>query len=42
MRRNGLEVYGIGFKHAFHTIWWMIRSVVGLHLSDHPDNKGLP
>lgn len=39
MRRNGLEVYGIGFKHAFHTVWWMIRSVVGLHRSDHPVTK---
>ncbi len=39
MRRNGLEVYAIGFKHSFHTIWWMIRSVVGLHLSDHPLTK---
>jgi SAM-dependent methyltransferase len=39
MRDNGLEVYGIGFKHAFHTVWWMIRSVVGLHLSEHPVTK---
>jgi SAM-dependent methyltransferase len=39
MRRNGLEVYGVGFKHSFHTIWWMIRSVVGLHLSGHPVTK---
>jgi SAM-dependent methyltransferase len=39
MRRNGLEIYGVGFKHAFHTVWWMIRSVVGLHLSDHPFTK---
>lgn len=36
MRRNGLEVYAIGFKHAFHTIWWMIRCVVGLHKDHHP------
>jgi len=36
MRNNGLEVYGIGFKHAFHTIWWIIRCVVGLHLDKHP------
>lgn len=39
MRRNGLEVYAIGFKHSFHTIWWMIRSVVGLHRADHPLTK---
>jgi len=39
MRRNGLEIYGVGFKHAYHTVWWMIRSVVGLHLSYHPVTK---
>ena len=39
MRENGLEVYGIDFKHAYHTIWWMIRSVVGLHRADHPLTK---
>ena len=39
MRNSGLEIYGVGFKHAYHTIWWMIRSVVGLHLSDHPVTK---
>jgi SAM-dependent methyltransferase len=36
MRKNGLEIYSIGFKHSFHTIWWMIRCVVGLHREDHP------
>ncbi|MBN1533067.1 MAG: class I SAM-dependent methyltransferase [Spirochaetes bacterium] len=40
MRQNGLEIYGIGFKHAFHTIWWMIRCVVGLHNCDHPITRG--
>jgi ubiquinone/menaquinone biosynthesis C-methylase UbiE len=40
MRSCGLEVYAIGHRHAFHTIWWMIRSVVGLHLNDHPITKG--
>jgi ubiquinone/menaquinone biosynthesis C-methylase UbiE len=39
MRNNGLEIYGVGFKHAYHTIWWMIRSVVGLHLGEHPVTK---
>jgi ubiquinone/menaquinone biosynthesis C-methylase UbiE len=34
MRQNGLEVYAVGFKHAFHTVWWMIRCVVGLHRGD--------
>ncbi len=36
MTRSGLIPYAVGFKHAFHTIWWMIRSVVGLHLAGHP------
>ncbi len=36
MEHNGLEIYGVEFKHAFHTIWWMIRSVVGLHKDQHP------
>ncbi|MCU0848675.1 MAG: class I SAM-dependent methyltransferase [Spirochaetes bacterium] len=36
MRSSGLEIYGLGFKHSFHTIWWMIRCVVGLHLNDQP------
>jgi len=40
MRKNGLEVYAVGFKHSFHTIWWMIRSVVGLHNGEHPITKG--
>jgi ubiquinone/menaquinone biosynthesis C-methylase UbiE len=39
MRKNGLEVYAVGFKHSFHTIWWMIRSVVGLHNAEHPFTK---
>ena len=36
MRKNGLEIYSVGFKHSFHTIWWIIRSVVGLHNAEHP------
>lgn len=40
LREQKLELYDIGFKHSFHTIWWMIRSVVGLHLNDHPLTKG--
>jgi SAM-dependent methyltransferase len=39
MRDNGLEIYGIGFKHSFHTIWWLIRCVVGLHLDQHPATR---
>ena len=40
MRENGLEVYGIGYKHSFHTIWWNIRNIVGLHNDKHPLTKG--
>jgi SAM-dependent methyltransferase len=40
MRRNGLEIYGVSFKHALHTIYWLIRCVVGLHLNDHPFTRG--
>lgn len=40
MQDCGLEVYGVGHRHSFHTIWWMIRSVVGLHLNEHPITKG--
>ena len=39
MGRSGLVLYAVGFKHAFHTIWWMIRSVVGLHLAEHPISR---
>ena len=39
MRRNGLDIYDIGFKHSFHTIYWLIRCVVGLHLESHPITK---
>ncbi len=39
MKNNNLEIYDIGFRHAFHTIYWMIRCVVGLHLNDHPFTK---
>jgi ubiquinone/menaquinone biosynthesis C-methylase UbiE len=40
MRKNGLEVYAVGFKHSFHTIWWIIRCVVGLNNAEHPMTKG--
>lgn len=36
IENNGLLVYAVGFKHAFHTLWWIIRCVVGLHDSEHP------
>ncbi len=40
MRSNGLEIYGVGFKHSFHTLWWIIRCIVGLHNNDQPLTKG--
>ncbi len=36
MAECGLEVYGVRFKHSLHTIYWIIRSVVGLHNNDQP------
>ena len=36
VRESGLEIYHVDFRHSFHTLWWIIRSVVGLHLGDHP------
>ncbi|HOW83861.1 MAG TPA: methyltransferase domain-containing protein [Spirochaetota bacterium] len=39
MRSSGLEIYAVGHKHAFHTIWWIIRCVVGLHNAEHPITK---
>jgi len=39
MKDCGLEIYGIGFKHSFHTMWWNIRCVVGLHNDQHPLTK---
>ncbi len=39
MNDCGLEIYGIGFKHSFHTVWWNIRNVVGLHNDQHPLTK---
>lgn len=40
MRESGLEIYAIGHKHAFHTLWWMIRCVVGLHRENQPLTRG--
>ena len=39
MKNSGFEIYGIDFKHSFHTPWWIIRCVVGLHLNKHPLTK---
>jgi len=34
MENNGLKIYAVDFRHSFHTIYWLIRCVVGLHLED--------
>jgi len=31
MEKNGLRVYAVGFAHSFHTPYWMLRCLFGLH-----------
>jgi hypothetical protein len=31
MEENSLRVYAVGFAHAFHFPYWMLRCVFGLH-----------
>ncbi len=31
MERNGLRLYAVGFAHAFHFPYWLLRCVFGLH-----------
>jgi SAM-dependent methyltransferase len=31
MEDNGLRVYAVGFAHAFHSPYWMLRCLSGLH-----------
>jgi SAM-dependent methyltransferase len=31
MELNGLRVYGVSFAHSFHTPYWMLRCLAGLH-----------
>jgi SAM-dependent methyltransferase len=31
MEENGLRVYAVGFAHAFHFPYWMLRCIFGLH-----------
>jgi ubiquinone/menaquinone biosynthesis C-methylase UbiE len=31
MEEAGLRVYAVGFAHAFHTPYWMLRCLFGLH-----------
>ena len=34
MSRRGLAVRGVGFAHALHTPYWMLRSALGLNRDD--------
>jgi len=40
LNRQGLRVYAVDFRHALHTVYWLIRCVVGLHLEDQPLTRG--
>jgi SAM-dependent methyltransferase len=31
MEESGLRVYAVGFAHAFHSPYWMLRCIFGLH-----------
>jgi SAM-dependent methyltransferase len=31
MEENGLGIYAVGFAHAFHSPYWMLRCIFGLH-----------
>jgi len=31
LENNGLRVYAVGFAHAFHSPYWMLRCLFGLH-----------
>jgi len=31
MEENQLRIYAVTFAHAFHTPYWMLRCLVGLH-----------
>ena len=36
LARQGLTVEDINMEHAFHSIYWWVRCVFGLHDDDHP------
>jgi SAM-dependent methyltransferase len=38
MEESGLRVYAVGFAHSFHTPYWMLRCIFGLHR----ENAGIP
>ena len=31
MESNALRLYGVSFAHSFHTPYWMLRCLAGLH-----------
>jgi len=31
MEENGLRIYALGFAHAFHSPYWLLRCIFGLH-----------
>ena len=33
---HGLETLDLNFEHAFHSIYWWVRCVFGLHDDGHP------
>ena len=36
LHEHGLEVRDISFEHAFHSFYWWVRGVLGLHDESHP------
>ena len=30
LRRNGLTVYAVRYKHAFHSVYWLLRCIFGV------------
>ena len=36
LRQQGLELVNINMEHSFHSIYWWVRSVFGLHDEQHP------
>ena len=36
LAEQGLEVVDLHFEHAFHSVYWWVRCVFGLHAEQHP------
>ncbi len=36
LQRQGLQVIDLHFEHAFHSVYWWVRGVCGLHDEAHP------